>query len=234
MMRRAKFRIKLMAGVGVLAAAFLAVPQGAYAATTQGNSAIYPHTGAGPDTASSCDDAGQCINLYAGGAAVLNDWNNDENAGAPIKMYQVYKDNDPVEAFTYEGLTGMCNGGFVSSTCPFTVGSGLNTEFEGDPIVQIFYYGNGDCVATSGSGEAVLGTCANLSGSGGSDGVIDVLNGEPAGSSNCYELNYCYVANRYWFDRQGSGWMWGGNGANGTQVYLSSGSSPQFWGNIDS
>jgi hypothetical protein len=34
MMRRAKFRIKLMAGVGVLAAAFLAVPQGAYAATT--------------------------------------------------------------------------------------------------------------------------------------------------------------------------------------------------------
>jgi hypothetical protein len=225
-MRRLRRRLAFLA---VLTAGSLAL---AAPASAQGNAALYPHTGARPDVASSCDDAGLCINLDTSGAAVLNDWNDDQKVGAPIKMYQVYQNNFPVESFNYEQLTGMCSSGFVSPTCPFTVGSGFNIEFEGDPIVQIFYNGNGDCVATNGSGEAVLGACATLSGTGGTDGVIDVLSGEP-NTLNCYNAPYyCQVANRYWFDNQGIGWLYGGSGSNGTQVYLNSSNDSGYWGNI--
>jgi hypothetical protein len=112
-------------------------------------------------------------------------------------------DHDDNEDFSFQYLTGMCpqrlpNGstvsGYVSSTCPFTVGSGFNNKYLGNPIVQIRSARAGKCLGNDGGNDNLGGlqTCNNLSGSGGGGGTIFVWN-VPGGNGPTY-----YLENRYW------------------------------------
>jgi hypothetical protein len=111
----------------------------------------------------------------------------------------------------------------VTPTCPFTVGSGFNTDFDGDEIYDIQYAG-GDCVATNSYGFGVLNGCPNGDGNGGADGTIMVFDPSPA-----YGSGYGDVVNRYWTDYNygmgegGSGVSYMcSQGANGNQIVLDS------------
>lgn len=84
----------------------------------------------------------------------------------------------------FVGLSRMCNSGHVTSTCGFTVGSGLNTRYKGDLIIAI-KLANGKCLAQSSS----QGTCPNSQGNGGATGTVLVL--AATGS------NHGYLVSRY-------------------------------------
>lgn len=108
-----------------------------------------------------------------------------------------------------------CGSGVVTQTCPFTVGSGLNSRYAGSKIWYFETYQSGTkCLATDGGGGGILGTCPDRSGNGGSNGTIFVQNS--AG----------YVVNRYWSDYNYSigesnspSWMCS-PGSQGQQVLL--------------
>jgi hypothetical protein len=69
------------------------------------------------------------------------------------------EDSDQNENFYGVLLTGWCNSGYVTETCPFTVGSGLNARYDGDPIFELAT-SNNQCVGADSSWlEAVLGGC---------------------------------------------------------------------------
>jgi hypothetical protein len=126
----------------------------------------------------------QCLNAKAGGTA----------AGTLVIAWQ--RDYDPNERFTFQFLSGMCNAGRVSSTCPFDVGSGLNNRYLNDAIVQIRDQNTGnECVGngSNGGAYAALQTCGNTSGSGGGYGTIFVYNSGGLGTAG-------FVESRYWSD----------------------------------
>ena len=69
------------------------------------------------------------------------------------------KDSDQNENFYGVLLTGWCSSGYVTETCPFTVGSGLNARYDGDPIFEL-NTSNNQCLGADSSWlEAVLGGC---------------------------------------------------------------------------
>jgi hypothetical protein len=69
------------------------------------------------------------------------------------------------------------------------VGSGLNTRYQGQPIVEIQAYNESNtCLGTSSGGQGVLVACPNVYGQGGGTGTVFVWN-----SSD-------YVINRHWSD----------------------------------
>jgi hypothetical protein len=70
-----------------------------------------------------------------------------------------HKDSDQNENFYGVLLTGWCNSGYVTETCPFTVGSGLNARYDGDPIFSLDTSNNQCLGADSSWSEAVLGGC---------------------------------------------------------------------------
>ena len=75
------------------------------------------------------------------------------------KVIGWYKDSDQNENFYGVPLTTWCSSGYVTETCPFTVGSGLNARYDGDAIVTM-NTSNNQCVgADSTWSEAVLGGC---------------------------------------------------------------------------
>lgn len=126
----------------------------------------------------------------------------------------VWPQSDTCEDFEPQVLASMCNKGFVTETCPFTEGSGLNSRYYNSPIVELYAYGENECVATTGSGLGVLGTCPDSAGIGGSNGTIFVYNSAD------------YVINRYWSDNNYSigeydqpAWMCS-PGVEGDQVIL--------------
>jgi hypothetical protein len=65
------------------------------------------------------------------------------------------KDFDGNEDFQATQL-GWCSGGVVTSTCPFTVGSGLNNKYYGDEIVSIYSTSTGEAIGTSNYDTAIL------------------------------------------------------------------------------
>jgi len=159
-----------------------------------------------------------CVYNSAAGSPCVNEYQGNTASGAPVKVWQTgsYQTN----LWDYNYLTSMCGSGLVTSTCPFTVGSGLNTQFMGDPIIQIEYGPAGNCVATSSGGSAVNGTCASPEGSGGSNGVIMVLD-QHGTQYNCQYSNFCYIVNRYWSDEHLTAQQMCPNSfANGSTLYL--------------
>lgn len=148
-----------------------------------------------------------CGNLGSG--YCLNDWNGDGSPGADVNMYYGNSSN---EDFWME-LLNPCNStpaGRVTETCPFTVGSGWNAEFAGDPIFEIAYDGSSYCV----SSESVV-----------IDPVIGVLENCGATGSMFILTPECYFVSRYWTDVYYSDYgITPSNGYPG--VTLNSGGSP--------
>lgn len=113
--------------------------------------------------------------------------NRNQCGGFGAKIIMWYHDFDNCEDFVPSVLNAMCNYGKVSSTCPFTVGSGLNNRYLNQYIVAIQSQSNGgECVATTSGGLGTVGACPNGLGNGGANGSIFVW------------TNNRYVINRYW------------------------------------
>lgn len=118
---------------------------------------------------------------------------NQCGSGANTVIIGWTHDLDNCEDSYWFQLSLMCGNGVVTGTCPFAVGSGLNSRYAGDPIVAIGWYDAGGCVAANpnGSTVGVTGTCPDPYGNGGSNGSIFVYN---------TKNNADYMINRYWSD----------------------------------
>jgi hypothetical protein len=108
-----------------------------------------------------------CMNRYQGGTG----------SGTKIISYNCSLTNADNDFFS-ESI-GRC-GGQVTSTCPYTVGSGMNADNEGDYIYQFeaINWSNGatqGCLGDNGDGQAALLGCNSQgSGSGGGYGTVFV------------------------------------------------------------
>lgn len=145
-----------------------------------------------------------------GSGYCLNDWGGAGQSGDAVKMEYGGTTND---AF-YVQKVNRCSGHDTvqsiergdSTNCPFA-NANWDYTLRGDPIVQIVYINNtSECVGSASSPNAVLGVCADpLSGSGGANGVVNVLWPQSCGS---------YFMSRYWTDANG-----------GQDTFLSSGNA---------
>jgi hypothetical protein len=100
----------------------------------------------------------------------LNDWGGHDFIGEPIKMENGGTTN---ENFWVHHLVNTCGGaGFVTgnSSCYGQWGADGNLTIGAD-IVSVIY-GPGGCLASDGSGNAVIGTCPDDSGNNGSTGTV--------------------------------------------------------------
>jgi hypothetical protein len=118
-----------------------------------------------------CNTSKLCFNAKQGGTT----------AGTPVIGYT--NDDDSNEAFDVIYLAGMCDNGTVTSTCPFTVGSGLNNRYIHDDIVAIKDYGdkkNNLCIGNDTQNRetenGALETCPNIYGQNGGQGTIFIHN----------------------------------------------------------
>jgi hypothetical protein len=126
-----------------------------------------------------------CMNRAGGGTS-----NN-----TPVIAYNCGDNNND---FHTAPLTTACGGGdTVTETCPFTVGSGLNAAFYGDPIVAVFAYNENKCVGGSNSTDlsAKLEPCPADNGLGGGWSTVDVL-----AYSHGNNPPYHFIVNRNWSD----------------------------------
>ena len=106
--------------------------------------------------------------------------------------------------FYVQQLTGMCNHGYSTNTCPI---SGTIAEIPSKSGLFIYQirYGNeyagsyDNCLADDGArnGQTAFGYCQNLSGSGGSDGTIFL-----AYHGGC-ESGFNYALSREWTNYYG-------------------------------
>lgn len=109
-----------------------------------------------------------CMNRYQGGTG----------SGTKIISYNCGFTN--ADNYFFSESIGRCGSGYVTSTCPFTVGSGMNADNEGDYIYQFeaINWSNGatqGCLGDNGIGNAVLLSCNSQSnGSGGGIGTVFV------------------------------------------------------------
>jgi hypothetical protein len=71
------------------------------------------------------------------------------------KVIGWYKDSDQTRTFYGVLLTGWCNSGCVTETCPFPVGSGLNARYDGDPIFSLTT-NNNQCVGARRAGPSTF------------------------------------------------------------------------------
>lgn len=147
-------------------------------------------------------------------AYCLNDWNNGGGSN-PIKMYAV---NGTNEEFGQQFIN-PCNStppDEVTPTCPFTVGSGLNTMWLGQPIYQDVYGNSGLCLgANTSTGYAQLAQCGNSDGGGAGYGVFQI---EPT-SNSCSYGDYPDI-NRYWSDVAGATRYLDAGLSNGGAIWL--------------
>jgi hypothetical protein len=136
---------------GLLLAAVTAGPAYARPAPT-----ISPHPANGPRVAS------QEICAQSGSGYCLNDWNGAGSGGA-VKMYNSGVTNDN---WQWIQLTGYCNRGYVDPSCPFPVGSGLDTTLNENPIFEMKSSVSGACIGTDIYSNANLGACPPIGGTG--------------------------------------------------------------------
>jgi hypothetical protein len=94
--------------------------------------------------------------------------------------------------FAYNVMSGYCNGGKVSSKCPFAANTGLNADLQGEQIFEIKNNNNGKCVGTNASGGADMGPCPPTNGTGTGSNLWVAIN-----DVGC-EFPSAYYANIYW------------------------------------
>ncbi len=117
-----------------------------------------------------CDTSGWC----------MNDW----YGGTPVRYFEPQASSNEDLEVVY---TNRC-GGFVTSSCPFT-SSVADSEFINDPVVEIYDTASALCVSASDSATAVMGSCPNDSGTGGSPGNIFVLAWDSGSGANTLVSN---------------------------------------------
>ncbi len=125
------------------------------------------------------------------------------------------------EDFEQESMY-RCNGGDrVTSTCPFTVGSGLNNRYLNDLIVQYAYVGDGSggkyCLGDEYNESTIAGLqgCNSYYGTGGGPGTIFVVNiGGGGGTAGFVESNYWSNQNYKNGFYNDPGWLCAENGNN--------------------
>lgn len=159
---------------------------------------------------------------------------NDRGNGGSNSVVQMWYGGVTNDNFDNYQLISMCNHGYVSATmsCPFTPGSGLNTFYNGDPIIAVHYLNQGAnyCVDASNAGYAYLGSCPDLSGNGGSQGTIMV--GYPL--TGCNGTGQSYYVDRYLTDQALDSFYLDSGGGVGVQAFYSTlgGSTATCWGQV--
>jgi hypothetical protein len=143
--------------------------------------------------------------------------NADGGFHSPGDSVILYHNGDPNNTFSIVLLTGICNaGGGVGAgyvhndeggeVCPFPVGSGLNSRYDKDAIVEFQDYTSARvydpplCIADgSGSGSTLLEGCSwiqNNFGFGGARGSVFILshitNVNNMGTTPFFAVNYYY------------------------------------------
>jgi hypothetical protein len=165
-----KMKVTALAGAGLLCAGLAFATPTAKASVTPLNAPV-----------AVCNTAGNCMDRYQLGTGLgtkLIDYKNDNDNGEYVVPTEIDR----------------CSGGFeVMSTCPFQVGSGLNTANEGDRIVQEEFLAQGGgssygCLGTTGStssdGPGTLVKCnAIATGTGGGTGTVIIVCGTGDGNS---------------------------------------------------
>jgi hypothetical protein len=135
-----------------------------------------------------------------GSGYCLNDWGGLNTWGDSVNTYYGHSTN---EIFIPSTVTGRCNNGAVTDTCPFA-NHAIDRRYAGSAIVQIEYFGsdgasfNNLCVATeAGIGYAMLGTCNDASGYHGDDGTIFIEHPAPSGGYYMISLYWTNNFNNY-------------------------------------
>jgi hypothetical protein len=165
---------------------------------------------------SSLARAGTTPNVCGNGGTgyCLNDWNN-AGVGFPVKMNYGHTPNSDFSVFP---LTNMCNAGHVSASmeCPFTPGSGLNSQMNGAGIFAL-RHSNGLCVGTTSSTVgALMENCPDVYGNNG--GWSTIYAG--ATNSDCPGSEF-YAESRYWSDAYSSLSSLESGGNVGVQAWVS-------------
>ncbi len=182
-----RFRYVLLAAASTLALAAGAVAPSAAQASVRPAAVAQ----AAPAPVASPAMVSMTVCAQSGSGYCLNRSQCAKGSGTSVLVWA--NDHDNCEDFEGIVLDQMCNKGLVTSTCPFTVGSGLNNQYVGQPIVYFQAYDEADeCLATNAGGQGILGTCPSFSGNGGANGTIFIW--------KAYGPNPDYVINRYWSD----------------------------------
>lgn len=162
------------------------------------------------------------ICAQAGSGYCMNAW----NGGPQVAVYQNGVAND---AYQFQAIN-PCNStpaNRVTQTCPFAVGSGLNSALAGDTIVRIKDTRNGQCVGTNGSGLGTEGSCGNVNGQNAANGVWDVQRLTGQGGY--------WLINRYWSDHFGQQEAVTSPGVSGDllDMYYGTITSASDWSQVD-
>lgn len=138
-----------------------------------------------------------------GSGYCINAW----NGGPYVKMYYGGYSNDNFhlqQVYVCSGYSTVQSKYYGDSTnCPFSDAIADQVLWT-DPIEEVVYGNNGECIGTTANDAAYLGSCGNIYGTGAIDGAFDVLDV----SAGCDDLY-----NRYWSNAYGvlSGLTSGGN-----------------------
>lgn len=137
----------------------------------------------------------QLTDNNGGNSLCFNRSGNGTSIGTHVIAYNCgYQNND----FSFIALGTMCGSGYVTDTCPFIVGSGLNLSYKGFQIVAVESPSTGLCVggANAGDTKASLQTCPQPDGTGGGFSTVDVIVPGPLNGGHLYEV----IVNRNWSD----------------------------------
>jgi hypothetical protein len=108
--------------------------------------AIGAMLGLNKQTASAATDETLCAGKGSG--LCLNLKNGLNDIGQPyITWANDHDDNEQLNSDLNE--QNICGNDVVSETCPFTKGSGLNSQFDNDPIVELYDADTNGCVGSS-------------------------------------------------------------------------------------
>lgn len=107
-------------------------------------------------------------------AFCMNRSGNGVNVGTHVIAWTCGQSNND---FQQIAVGDMCGRGFVTQTCPFTVGSGLNSAYAGDQIIMLNSPTPDLCVGGSSQGTvaASLQPCPDVNGNNGGWSTIDIL-----------------------------------------------------------
>lgn len=137
---------------------------------------------------------------FGSNSACLNRQGGCTSTSGSCAIISYNNDDDNNEYFDYSFLY-LCNNYIeVTSTCPFTVGSGMNADNFGDQIVQLVAYNTSGqtigCVGDTGNARASLLGCNGHNGTGGGQGTVFVLNNQNA-QGGAHTICNFELANRY-------------------------------------